>query len=170
MSTGMSTPTGRNFSPQFKAGLRAFTALHTFIYRLSGGRLLNSISSAPVLLLTTIGHRTGKRRTRPLVYLADGDCYVVVASAAGASQHPAWIRNLQADPVVSVQVGSRKLRMHAEIAYDEERARLWPQLVKLFPGFAEYQQSTSRELPVVVLCPLGAPRIYGLSAFQNREW
>lgn len=154
MTASNPIPNGRDFSPQFKAGLRAFTALHVFIYRLSGGKMLSSISSAPVLLLTTTGHRTGKRRTRPLVYLQDGNRYVVVGSAGGAAQHPAWIRNLLTNPVVDVQVGRRKLPMRAELVNGEERTALWPKLVRLFPGFAEYQQATPRELPVVVLTAL----------------
>ncbi len=156
MTNNAPIPKGRDFSSQFKIGLRAFTAFHTFMYRFSGGKLLRSISSAPVLLLTTIGHRTGKHRTRPLVYLMDNDRLVVVGSAGGATHHPAWVRNLQVDPLVIVQIGRRKLSMRAEIAASAERARLWPKLVALFPGFAEYQYATSRELPVVILQPLEA--------------
>jgi F420H(2)-dependent quinone reductase len=144
---------GREFSPQFKAGMRFFIGFHAWVYRLTGGRLMNRIGSAPVLLLTTIGRSTGQARTTPLVFLADGDRCVVVGSGGASRRDPAWVRNLRANPDVLVQVGSRVQQMRAVDADAAERARLWPALVALFPRFGEYQQQVSRPLPIVVLHP-----------------
>lgn len=135
---------------------RIFTATHTFIYRLSGGRIFGRISTGPVLLLTTIGRKTGKQRTTPLIYLQDGERLVIVGSAGGEHKHPTWVLNLLARPEALVQVGRRKLLMRAEIVEGAERARLWPQLTAMYDGFEQMQQATTRRIPVVVLSPLSA--------------
>lgn len=147
------TTNGRTFSPAAKTALQLFTAVHTLIYQLSGGRIWGRISSGNVLLLTTVGRKTGKRRTRPLVYLADDESYVIVGSAGGTATDPLWVRNLRANPRVLVQVGARRQVMTAAIVEGAERKRLWPLLVTMFPGFDEYQRSTTRQLPVIVLRP-----------------
>lgn len=144
------------YSQQFIAGMRAVSRLHSFIYRLSGGRLLSRISSGPVLLLTTTGRRSGKLHTRPLVYLPDGERYVVVGSAAGQAEHPDWVRNVLAQATVLVQTGNHRRIMRAELARGSEHAKLWPKVVELFPGFAAYQYATMRELPIIVLSPAAA--------------
>lgn len=144
---------GREFSPQFKKALQAVSALHVLLYRLTRGRLLNSISGAPILLLTTTGRKTGKRRTRPLVHLPDGDRLVVVGSAGGDKRDPTWVLNLRNNPQVLVETGGRRQEMTAQIVTGPERDRLWPRLIEIFPGFGEYQLQTTRELPVIVLQP-----------------
>jgi F420H(2)-dependent quinone reductase len=145
---------GREFSPQFKKAMRAFSALHVLMYRVTRGRMFNRISGAPVLLLTTIGRKTGKRRTRPLVHLRDGDRFVVVGSAGGAKHDPTWVLNLRANGRVLVEVGGRRQEMIAQVVTGAERDRLWPRLIEIFPGFGEYQHVTPRELPVIVLNPI----------------
>lgn len=149
-----SAPHGRVISPRARAMFRIFTAAHTFIYRLSHGRIFGRISTGPVLLLTTIGRKTGKQRTTPLIYLQDGERLVIVGSAGGEHKHPTWVLNLQSRPEALVQVGRRKLLMRAEIADGAEHERLWPQLTAMYPGFEDMQQATSRRIPVVVLGPL----------------
>lgn len=136
--------------------LRIFTTVHTLIYRLSQGRIFGRISTGPVLLLTTIGRKTGKQRTTPLIYLQDRERLVIVGSAGGEHTHPTWVLNLQSRPEALVQVGRRKLLMRSEIAEGAERERLWPQLTAMYHGFEEMQQATSRRIPVVVLSPLVA--------------
>jgi len=105
----------------------------------------------PVLLLTTTGRKTGKRRTTPLLYVEEGDRYVVVASVGGAPSHPAWYLNLRSNPAATIQVGGRKVAVTAETAGLEERARLWPRLTQMWPRYDDYQAKTRREIPVVIL-------------------
>jgi deazaflavin-dependent oxidoreductase (nitroreductase family) len=124
------------------------------LYRATNGRVTGSHGGAPVLLLTTTGRRSGKRRTTPLLYLEDDGTLVVVASYGGAPKHPAWYLNLSANPEVEVQIGGTVERRRARTADGDERARLWPRLVAIYPNYAVYQTRTTREIPVVVLDPL----------------
>ena len=132
-------------------GIKAISWFHRIIYRLTGGRLLGVVAGAPVLLLTTTGHRTGKQRTKPLLYLMEDDAYVVVASYAGRPSNPAWYRNLQSHPAALIQVNNRRLRVKAETVPPEARAVLWPKLTAMYPGYADYQARAQREIPVVIL-------------------
>ena len=110
---------------------------------------------APVLLLNTTGRKSGQRRTTPLLYLRDGEDFVVVASYGGAPRHPAWFLNLKANPETMAELGDREVRVRAEEANPEEKARLWPRLVEMYSGYEGYQSKTDREIPVVVLHPVG---------------
>ena len=132
---------------------RVFTGMHAFFYRLSGGKLGGRIAKSPVLLLNTTGRKTGEPRTTPLLYLKDGDNLILVASDGGALKHPAWWLNLLAKPAAEVEIGRKKLKVNAKQADAEERARLWPLLVDMYGGYAEYQKKTTREIPVVILHP-----------------
>jgi deazaflavin-dependent oxidoreductase (nitroreductase family) len=134
--------------------LKLFSRVHVVFYRASGGRVGGRFrKTAPVLLLTTSGRKTGKRRTIPLLYVEDADRYVVVASVGGASRHPAWYLNLRGDPAATIQVGNRKLAVGSETAGPEERARLWARVTRMYPKYDDYQAKTSREIPVVTLRP-----------------
>ncbi len=134
--------------------IRVMSWLNVLVYRASGGRVGGRfLRGAPVLLLTTTGRRSGQPRTAPVLYLADGENLVVVASKGGFSHHPEWFRNLEAQPQVEVEVGSRKQAMTARRASAEEKAALWPRLVAMYPDFADYQARTDREIPVVILQP-----------------
>lgn len=110
----------------------------------------------PTLLLTTTGRRTGTRRRTALIYGEDGDRYVVVASRGGAPEHPAWYRNLSANPEVDVQVGAEKLTARARTATADEKPALWQRMARIWPDYDEYQTKTDREIPVVVLEPTSA--------------
>jgi F420H(2)-dependent quinone reductase len=137
--------------------LKLFSRIHVVLYRLSGGRLGGRFKkTAPVLLLTTTGRKSGKSRTTPLLYIEDGGRYVIVASVGGAPTHPSWYLNLRANPAATIQIGSRKLALTAETAPPEERARLWPLLTRMYPGYDDYQAKTSREIPLVILTPSAA--------------
>ena len=112
--------------------------------------------AVPSLLLTTTGRKSGEKYLFPLFYGQTGNSYFVIASKGGAPEHPGWYRNLSANAEVEVQVGTTKMRARARTATGEERARLWVQAVGIWPPFAEYQlKSAGREIPVVVLDPIG---------------
>jgi deazaflavin-dependent oxidoreductase (nitroreductase family) len=131
--------------------MRAFGALHSGLYRLSGGRIGGRVGKAPILLLSTVGRKSGQARTLPLGYARDAKRLLVVASALGAAKHPAWYLNLRDNPRVTVSLGGEARQMVAQTAIGEERARLWAQLIADFPHFVEHQRKTPREIPIVIL-------------------
>ena len=140
--------------------IKVMSAVNVRVYRWTGGRVGGTwrVGAAwrkpvPICLLEHRGRRTGKLRTTPLVYLADGDDVVVVASQAGRPHHPLWYRNLQADPDAVVQVRRQRRPVRARTADRQERAALWPRLVDLYADYDSYQSWTDREIPVVVLSP-----------------
>jgi deazaflavin-dependent oxidoreductase (nitroreductase family) len=134
--------------------VRAMSAANTWVYRLSGGRVGGRfLRGAPVMLLTTVGRKSGRPRTAPLLYLRDGDDVVIVASMGGMSQHPLWFRNLEANPDVEVQIRGETRKMRARRASDEEKAALWPRLVAMYADYDQYQARTDRNIPVVILSP-----------------
>lgn len=145
---------GREFSPRADKIFRFVTAGHTAMYRATGGRLGGKMQGSPVLLLETRGRKSGKRRTTPLLYLPDGRNLVIVASKGGAANHPAWWLNLKANPRTKAQVGARTLEVRAEETEGEDKEQLWRRLVAMYPGYADYQQRTDREIPVVRLRPV----------------
>lgn len=148
---------GRRYCGLLRLGLRAFSALHRACNRLSGGRLGRRLTrTAPTLLLTTIGRKTGRPRTVPLIYLADGERLIVVSSMGGSATHPAWWRNLRDRPDAWVEVAGRRWPVRAADARGTERDQLWSRLVAIFPGFAAYQQATDRPIPVVILQKMAA--------------
>jgi deazaflavin-dependent oxidoreductase (nitroreductase family) len=127
---------------------------NTWVYRLSGGRIGGRFRrGAPVLLLTTMGRKSGAARTAPLLYLRAGANVVVVGSKGGMSRHPLWYRNLEANPAVEVEIGAERSKMVARRATPEEHAVLWPRLVAMYPDFDDYQARTTRQIPVVILSP-----------------
>jgi deazaflavin-dependent oxidoreductase (nitroreductase family) len=104
-----------------------------------------------LLLLTTIGARSGRRRTTPMMYIRDDDRLLVVASNAGAPAHPDWYRNLVAHPQVGVEVANETYEATASVLEGAERERLWAMIVSQYPFFAEHQAKISRQIPVVAL-------------------
>jgi deazaflavin-dependent oxidoreductase (nitroreductase family) len=110
--------------------------------------------TAPALLLTTTGRKSGEKFLFPLFYGTDGDSYIIVASKGGAPEHPGWYRNILASPDVEVQVGTKKLSARARTATGDERSRLWKKAVEFWPPYADYQLKTEREIPVVLLDPI----------------
>jgi deazaflavin-dependent oxidoreductase (nitroreductase family) len=135
---------------------RSLIAVHFAIYRASRGRVGGSIGKMPVLLLSTTGRRSGKRRTTPLTYVDDGELIAVAASNGGMDWFPAWWLNLKANPHATVQIGPEKIPITAEKASPEEHARLWPKFIDFYGGYAKYAQKTKREIPVVILRPRAA--------------
>jgi proline iminopeptidase len=104
-----------------------------------------------ILLLTTTGRVSGNESTTPLIFAFDGDKPVIVASKGGAPEHPGWYRNLKKSPEVGVQIKGERFRARARDAEGEERERLWQKMNEVWPHYAEYQEKTDREIPVVVL-------------------
>ena len=133
--------------------MRAAGALHRGLYRLSGGRVGRAMGGMEVLLLTTVGRKSGQPRTWPLTYVRDGDNVVIIASAGGLPQHPAWYLNLRDNPRVTVHFGQERREMIATTATGAERDRLWTWISRDFPQYASYQRKTTRQIPVVVLSP-----------------
>ena len=126
---------------------------HVRLYRETGGEEGYLWNGAPSLLLTTTGRKTGEARTAPLIYARDGDDYLIVASVGGMPQHPAWYRNLQAEPKAQIQVKADVLDVVARTASDEEKPRLWAIVNEVWPNYEAYQARTDRVIPVVVLTP-----------------
>jgi deazaflavin-dependent oxidoreductase (nitroreductase family) len=158
LEVAMAQRTARPFSETEEkllgVALKIMTKTTTWVYRASGGRLGGRfLRGAPVMLLTTIGRRSGEPRTAPLIYLEDGDNVVTVASKGGSARHPLWYRNLQANPDVEVQIGADKRKLRARIASVEEKDRLWPRLTMIYPDYDDYQARTDRDIPVVILEP-----------------
>lgn len=134
--------------------VRAMSAVNTWLFQASGGRLGSRfLRGAPVLLLTTVGARSAQRRTTPLIYLADGEDLVVVASKGGMSHHPAWYHNLMKNPDARVQIGTDERRVLARRATAAEKAALWPRLVAVYRDYDDYQARTERDIPVMILQP-----------------
>lgn len=120
-------------------------------FRKNHGKVGGNFEGAPLLLLHTIGRRSGKPRVNPVMYLKDGDRYFVFASKAGADSHPDWFRNLQEQPDVRIEVGDQTIDVHAEEIRGQERNRLYERQASVYSGFADYQRKTKRVIPVVAL-------------------
>jgi deazaflavin-dependent oxidoreductase (nitroreductase family) len=140
--------------------MKAMAAANVWLFRRTGGRLgshwrigAGLRNPVPICLLEHTGRKTGQPRTTPLVYLADGERVIVVASQAGRPENPMWFLNVVANPEVTVQIGRARRPMRAHVADVDERAVLWPRLVDLYADYASYQSWTVREIPVVVLEP-----------------
>lgn len=121
-------------------------------FRANDGKVGGQFEGAPLLLLHTTGAKTGQERINPLMYqqLPNGDISVF-ASKAGAPSNPDWFRNVKANPRATVEVGAEKYEVEARIAEGDERNSIWEQQKSEYPGFAEYERQTSRQIPVVVL-------------------
>jgi deazaflavin-dependent oxidoreductase (nitroreductase family) len=127
-------------------------------FRASGGVVGGELADLPLLLLTTIDARSGKPRTTPLAYHGRGDRYLVIASNGGAARHPAWFRNLERDPNVTVEVGTETLDARARILDAPERDTVFAAIVTQAPAAAAFQAKAGRTIPVIELEPLGRER------------
>lgn len=139
--------------PNIRWLLALITVVHRALYRLTGGRIGAHAGRANMLLLETLGRRSGKRRVTPLLFVEDGERFVVVASNAGDDRHPGWLLNLRKQPAVEIQIGSQHIRVQAHEANDAESERLWPKLLSSYEHFRDYRTHTQRHIPVVVLEP-----------------
>ena len=136
-----------------RLSLKIASWVHILIYRTTGGAIGNSVASIPVLLLTTAGRKTGKRRIVPLGYMEEGENYVLIGSNGGQDRHPDWIFNLRSDPRATIQVKKARLVVEAQIADSEETTRLWAELTQRAPIYLRYRGQTEREIPTLFMRP-----------------
>jgi deazaflavin-dependent oxidoreductase (nitroreductase family) len=137
---------------------RVYARMHAALYTLTAGRVGAAIRVAhgarpPVLLLETVGRRSGEPRTSPLIYLPDGADLIVVAANAGHPQHPAWWLNLAADPRATVRIGGARRPVVAREIAEPRRTELWGRFVAMYDGLEVYQRQAERRFPVVALSP-----------------
>ncbi len=133
--------------------IRIFTGIHVFLYRISGGKIWGKMGGNSVLMLTTTGRKTGKLRTTPVVFTHQNNEYLIAASAGGADKNPTWLTNLQSNPQASILIDGSKIDVKAVIASGEERDQLYELFKAMGPGFIEYENRTTRKIPVVRLQP-----------------
>jgi deazaflavin-dependent oxidoreductase (nitroreductase family) len=124
-------------------------------FRTRGGELGGNFAGAPMLLLHSTGAKSGKERVNPMMYQAVDGHYAVFASKAGAPTNPDWFHNLVAHPDATVEIGTATLAVRARVASGDERTRVWETQKERYPGFADYETKTDREIPVVILEPVG---------------
>ena len=126
---------------------------HVQKYEATGGQVGHDWNGTSCLVLHTRGRKSGAVRKLPLIYGRDGEDYVVIASKGGAPEHPGWYKNLVAHPDVEIQVRDKVLAVTARTGTAEDKKRVWPMMVKQWPGYDEYQAGTKRDIPVVLLRP-----------------
>ncbi|MFM8600052.1 MAG: nitroreductase family deazaflavin-dependent oxidoreductase [Mycobacterium sp.] len=124
------------------------------LYMASGGREGTELKGKPVVLLTTVGAKTGKIRKTPLMRVEHNGEYAVVASLGGAPKHPVWYHNIKAHPHVELQDGTRTADYEAREVTGEEKAIWWQRALEVWPDYADYQRKTDRDIPVFVLTPI----------------
>ncbi len=129
---------------------RLFVRLNLAAYRVSRGWVGSNIGGQTVLLLTTLGRRSGKLHTIPINYYLDQERYVIVASNWGSDHHPAWYTNLRSDPRATLQVKDKMFKTKASFAEGEEYERLWQYVTSRNSLYTGYQQKTTRKIPLVI--------------------
>jgi deazaflavin-dependent oxidoreductase (nitroreductase family) len=123
-------------------------------FRNNQGKIGGRFENTPILLLHTIGAKSGQERINPLACHMDGDRYVIIASKAGAPTNPDWYYNLLAHPEVTIEIGTQTLKVKASVVEGEERERIYNERVSRNPGFGEYREKTTRVIPVILLTPI----------------
>ena len=123
-------------------------------FRANAGQVGGQFEGAPLLLLHTVGARTGQPRVNPMMYQPVPDGYAVFASKGGAPANPDWYYNLLAHPRVTAEIGTRAAEFLARVAEGEERERIWAAQKAAYPGFADYERNTTRQIPVIILEPV----------------
>jgi F420H(2)-dependent quinone reductase len=137
-----------------KGLFRFILAVSVYLYRLTQGNFGGRVQGLQVLLLTTVGRKTGKTHTTPLGYFVEDDNYIITASNAGFDTNPGWFHNLRANPLVKLEIKDQHIEVEAKIALPEKRNLLWSKLISLSPAYAKYATKTSREIPLIILHPL----------------
>ncbi|MEU8021166.1 nitroreductase family deazaflavin-dependent oxidoreductase [Micromonospora haikouensis] len=122
-------------------------------FRANGGRVGGQFAGAPLLLLHTVGARSGQARVNPMMYQEVDGGYAVFASKAGAPTNPDWYHNVLAHPRVRAEIGTETVELVARVAAGDERERIWSAQKAAYPGFADYERKTDRQIPIVVLEP-----------------
>ncbi len=136
--------------------LKAMNQIHRTMMTVSGGKLGWTAGKMPVLELTTTGRKSGQQRSTMLTTpWYDGDTMAIVASAGGNDAHPAWYLNLEAEPTVTVRTEDATRQMTARTVSGDERSEIWSAITSKYKNYADYQTKTEREIPVVLLEPVG---------------
>jgi deazaflavin-dependent oxidoreductase (nitroreductase family) len=131
-----------------------FGQAHVDAYRATGGERGYDWRGTHILLLTTVGRKSGEPRTTPLIHVTDGDRrWVVIASKGGAPEHPGWYENLAADPEATIQVKDELIDVRMSVAAGADRGRLWGLMTDVWPAYDDYAAKTDRHIPVVVFEP-----------------
>ncbi|ONI87896.1 hypothetical protein ALI144C_08140 [Actinosynnema sp. ALI-1.44] len=144
---------GKQLSSFDRLLARFFTGTHRAILKLSGGRVMSTMGGNKLGILTTIGRKSGRPRSHPVITIPDGENRLVVATNAGAANHPYWVRNALANPEVELTIDGRTRKMRARVLSPEEKKVLWPRLVKAYRLYDTMQGKTDRDVPVVRLTP-----------------
>ncbi|MEZ4860329.1 MAG: nitroreductase family deazaflavin-dependent oxidoreductase [Caldilineaceae bacterium] len=140
-------------SKTMKSVMKIANGLHVALYRISGGKLAGEIANMPLLLITTTGRKSGKPPTNPVVYLRDGQDFLVAASVGGMDWHPGWYFNLKSQPLANIRVGAQTFDVKATITTGVERDRLFERFKAASSNFEKYEKNTSRVIPVIRLTP-----------------
>jgi deazaflavin-dependent oxidoreductase (nitroreductase family) len=138
-------------SAALKRVLKAANGVHVALYRISGGRFANQIANLPILLITTVGRKSDKQYTHPVVYIQDGQEYLVSASTGGMDWNPGWYYNLRKRPEATIQIGNQRFSVKAVIAEGEQRTHLYAKFKAASSNFVKYEKATSRLIPVIRL-------------------
>ena len=133
-----------------KSIIRWFARFNVWVYRLTGGRLMNKFSGCDICLVKMTGAKSGKVRWMPVMYVPWKEGILMVASLGGAPKNPAWYNNLVAHPDIEFQYRSTRKSLRARQVYGEEKAAVWPTCVEYYPPYADYQVRTDREIPVFI--------------------
>ncbi|NJN53807.1 MAG: nitroreductase family deazaflavin-dependent oxidoreductase [Anaerolineae bacterium] len=139
--------------------LQAGNGLHVALYRQSSGKFANRIANLPVLLITTFGRKSGKPYTNPVVYIKEGQDFVVSATNGGSDTVPGWYLNLKSRPEAQIEVGQTVYRVQVTITEGEERSRLYEKFKTASSNFVKYEKDTSRVLPVIRLTPINQKEV-----------
>jgi deazaflavin-dependent oxidoreductase (nitroreductase family) len=138
-----------------KLFLKLFMAMNVFFVRISGGRLGSQLGTQTILLLHTVGRKSGKRFVTPIAYFYTGDFYFLVGSNWGKATNAAWFYNLKAQPKTTIEVKGKTIPVEASQAEGSEYDRLWKYATEHHPPYLHYKEMTKRHIPIVVLKPIG---------------
>jgi F420H(2)-dependent quinone reductase len=141
-------------SERIRKIMKAVNRVHVTLYRRSKGKFGNKKANLPVLLITTLGRKSGKAHTNPVVYIEDGQDYLISASTGGMDWHPGWYFNLKQRPDVRIEIGEKIIIVQAVIIDGEERKLYYEKFKKASNNFVKYEKGTNREIPVVRLVPI----------------
>jgi deazaflavin-dependent oxidoreductase (nitroreductase family) len=134
--------------------IKLFMAFNTFLIHISGGRVGSQLAGQTVLILHTIGRKSGQPRAIPISYFRDGENFFVIGSNWGQKKHAGWYFNLKSEPQASLELAGKKIPVLARDAEGDEYARLWKAAVARYPGYEDYQKTAARHIPIVVFEPV----------------
>jgi deazaflavin-dependent oxidoreductase (nitroreductase family) len=123
-------------------------------FRANNGKVGGYFEGKTLLLLHTIGAKSGQEYINPTAYVKDGDRFVVIASKGGAPTNPGWYYNILGNPKVTIEVGTKTVQVDASVAKEPDQTRLYNKMIEMLPSFDDYRHKTTREIPVIVLTPV----------------